>query len=174
MQDACAPGGVCINKINQGYDCSCFPGFSRIEDRKSGKVICEDIDECSLNPQICQNSLEYCENNIGSFSCLCKLGYAKNSDEGPCIDIDECELQHTCTGMHETCENTEGSFRCICKSGFERLSGVDSSNCADVDECEDRCSNTLEICENVDGSYICACIEGYRRDYDDTYCVLIG
>lgn len=39
-----------------------------------------DINECVLNTTIC-GSNEYCENNNGSYSCICQRGYDINENE---------------------------------------------------------------------------------------------
>lgn len=61
------PKGICVNNIG-GYKCKCKIGFevSKTNSR------CHDINECELNPSICniiKNSL--CLNTIGSYRCLC-------------------------------------------------------------------------------------------------------
>ena len=54
-----------------------------------------DIDECALGTDLCdQNS--YCNNTLGSYSCICNPGYSLNGNgrtcDGTCITI---EVRHT-------------------------------------------------------------------------------
>ena len=44
------------------------------------KLVCSsfpDLDECSLDPSPCDVNAD-CANNIGSYICTCKQGYAGN------------------------------------------------------------------------------------------------
>ncbi|XP_034043315.1 low-density lipoprotein receptor 2 isoform X2 [Thalassophryne amazonica] len=50
-----------------GINCSCPPGFSLKDDKKT----CEDINEC-LNPDICN---QVCINLNGTYKCECEEGY---------------------------------------------------------------------------------------------------
>ena len=47
------------------YRCQCYPGFR-------GSFCSEDIDECETDP--CKNGGR-CENNFGTFECLCRIEY---------------------------------------------------------------------------------------------------
>ena len=38
-------------------------------------VVCIDIDECILNISMCQPD-SYCDNTIGSYLCICNVGYS--------------------------------------------------------------------------------------------------
>ena len=38
-------------------------------------VVCLDIDECNLNISMCQPD-SYCDNTIGSYLCICNVGYS--------------------------------------------------------------------------------------------------
>ncbi|CAH3196322.1 unnamed protein product, partial [Porites evermanni] len=57
-----------------------------------------------------------CQNTVGSYKCLCNVGYT--GDGKPCNDIDECSTNtHSCD-VNAVCSNTEGSYVCTCKAGF--------------------------------------------------------
>jgi len=43
-----------------------------------------DVDECAHDQ--CPHG---CQNNVGSFDCICREGFAKM--DGICVDIDECQ-----------------------------------------------------------------------------------
>ena len=85
----------------------------------SALEVCDDIDECYENSNICDPDFEKCVNTIGDYICEPIIGHS--NDTCPtgfkfylisCIDIDECEENlHNCTNS-EVCINTEGSFKC--------------------------------------------------------------
>ena len=101
--------GTCVNKINHGYDCSCFTGFERYQNFDKRLIECLDIDECCLPENACPGLNAFCENTIGSFSCGCLDGYERISNK--CQDIDECVTgTDNCSAL--TCVNTDGSFSC--------------------------------------------------------------
>lgn len=67
----------------------------------SGSTNC-DVLLCSIN--------ETC----GQDGCICKSGYLNNTDEGNCIDTDECAASiHPC-GDNFECVNGIGGYDCIC------------------------------------------------------------
>ena len=86
-----------------------------------------DIDECSEGISGCS---QLCSNTIGSYSCLCHIGYQLDSDNHTCLgkiinalimidigtDINECASQNG--GCKQVCTNSNGSFQCSCYSGF--------------------------------------------------------
>ena len=43
-----------------------------------------DVNECEVQPVICDPQREFCLNTEGSFDCKCRLGYVL-SDAGSCI-----------------------------------------------------------------------------------------
>ena len=55
-----------------------------------------------------------CVNTIGSYKCICDVGYRENS--GKCLDIDECDTDNG--GCSHECINTLGSYKCDCPDGF--------------------------------------------------------
>ncbi|CAF4420087.1 unnamed protein product, partial [Adineta steineri] len=59
------------------YVCDCTSGYKMVNERG----ICEDINECELSPNICEQK---CINIQGSYYCLCKEGYRLNSDKQTC------------------------------------------------------------------------------------------
>ena len=113
---------------------------------------CLDYDECekessnklSQGHATCAHGA-FCSNNIGGFSCICRLGYKEDTDvigdsqsnkttqslvktAIRCVDIDECYSQSVCP-KNAKCKNTEGSYICNCFDGFE------GDYCTDIDEC---------------------------------------
>ena len=88
----CSNGGVCKNLPNgfPGYFCNCTgTGFN-------GTTCSTDVNECSINPNICNNGS--CINTFGSFQCNCSAGFtgkdcSKNINECqslPCQNNGQC------------------------------------------------------------------------------------
>ena len=46
----------------------------------SNGMYCVDLDECTLQPDICPSPSSSCVNNFASYYCLCNQGYSKNSE----------------------------------------------------------------------------------------------
>lgn len=42
-----------------------------------------DINECALDPDICQNGI--CENLKGSYRCMCNIGYESDTSGKNCV-----------------------------------------------------------------------------------------
>ncbi|CAL1540480.1 unnamed protein product, partial [Lymnaea stagnalis] len=67
---------TCYN--TQGsYKCNCIEGYSR-----NTANICEDIDECKLSIDGCQ---QMCHNFEGRYNCECDSGYVLDSDRKQCL-----------------------------------------------------------------------------------------
>lgn len=65
-----------------GYECSCHPGFTLAENKRT----CDDINECDMYGQCTQQ----CTNTKGSYKCTCKPGYGLEPDKKTCR-----ALEHT-------------------------------------------------------------------------------
>lgn len=50
--------------------------------RSSGFHLFSDINECALDPDICQNGI--CENLRGSYRCICNIGYESDTSGKNC------------------------------------------------------------------------------------------
>ncbi|XP_065222296.1 fibrillin-2-like [Planococcus citri] len=114
----------------------------------------DDINECAQNPAICENGA--CENLMGTYRCICNIGYEPDITGKICIDINECVRDELiCNGGQ--CKNTPGSFQCICPSGTRYNPTMNA--CEDVNEClemgPDACVNGK--CINSLGSFECEC-----------------
>lgn len=140
----------CFNSIGS-YHCGCDPGFY-LKGRR-----CFDLNECRQS--VCRQD-QLCKNTRGSYKCidLCPSGFTK-TENGSCVDINECrEGAHRCKN-NQICENTHGSYVCVCPRGF-RSEGP-GKPCVDINECDnqDVCQHE---CRNVLGSYQCVCPPGYQ------------
>ncbi|KAI8508109.1 hypothetical protein Bbelb_143490 [Branchiostoma belcheri] len=146
---------MCTNEPGT-YSCTCIDGFIT---EPSGKM-CMDVDECALNPNICQNG--QCENTRGSFACLCDPGYSVKKEGEGCTDDDECQLGLAQCDIHADCSNTDGSYICICRKGYIG----DGVICNDLDECQEGTStcDPNGNCMNIPGSYTCECKYGFQGD----------
>lgn len=47
-----------------------------------------DINECALDPDICQNGI--CENLRGSYRCICNIGYESDTSGKNCVGESAC------------------------------------------------------------------------------------
>ena len=70
-EDACGSNaGVCINLINQGFNCTCLPGYELSTNWTEGIVTCTDINECTEELHDCIHSPNlFCLNYPGAFVC---------------------------------------------------------------------------------------------------------
>ncbi|XP_067846589.1 hemicentin-1 isoform X2 [Heptranchias perlo] len=140
----------CLNTIGS-YRCVCNRGY-QLRGRR-----CMDINECRQN--VCRPD-QQCKNTRGGFRCidLCPSGMTK-TENGSCVDINECkDGTHQCR-YNQVCENTQGSYRCVCPRGY-RSQGV-GRPCIDINECENK-EPCQHDCKNTAGSYQCLCPSGYR------------
>ncbi|XP_018618781.2 fibrillin-1-like [Scleropages formosus] len=124
-----------------------------------------DINECALDPDICQNGV--CENLLRSYKCNCNTGFEVDTTGKHCFDIDECATnRHLCD--NGLCRNTPGSFTCHCEKGYVFDAELDV--CEDIDECESNpCVNGQ--CKNSPGSFVCLCSSGSTLDSSGTQCI---
>ncbi|XP_069816785.1 fibrillin-2-like [Dendropsophus ebraccatus] len=124
-----------------------------------------DINECALDPDLCNNGL--CENLRGGFRCICNSGYEAHSSGRNCIDIDEC-LVNRLLCDNGLCRNTPGSYTCSCPQGY--LFRSDTDTCEDVNECE-RSPCVSGACRNILGSFHCECSPGSKLDPTGLICI---
>lgn len=70
LLQVCSVNAECKNTVGS-YQCVCKEGYVTKGDT------CEDVDECSQNGKLCEQS---CVNTWGSFRCSCKQGFILNPD----------------------------------------------------------------------------------------------
>lgn len=61
-------------------------------------------------PNACRNGR--CVNTMGSYRCICDVGFHTDVSGHRCVDVDECAQDDK--PCEFKCDNTEGSFRCSC------------------------------------------------------------
>ncbi|XP_059498675.1 fibrillin-2 [Stegostoma tigrinum] len=123
----------------------------------------QDIDECKVMPNLCLNG--QCINTLGSYRCLCKLGYTTDITGTACIDLDECaQAPKPCNFI---CKNTEGSYHCSCPRGY--ILQEDGKTCRDLDECSTKQHNCQFLCVNTIGGFTCKCPPGFTQHH--TACI---
>ncbi|RXN16421.1 fibrillin-1 [Labeo rohita] len=147
--------------VEGSFRCECMAGLAVGLDGR----ICVDINECALDPEICQNGV--CENMLRTYKCNCNLGFEVDISGKTCVDVDECMMnRHLCE--NGVCRNTPGSFNCHCPKGF--IFQPETEVCEDVDEClSNPCVNGE--CKNSAGSFLCLCSTGSTLDNSGTLCV---
>ncbi|XP_077188775.1 hemicentin-1 isoform X2 [Paroedura picta] len=149
----------CFNTIGS-FHCGCDPGY-QLKGRK-----CMDVNECRQN--VCRPD-QLCKNTRGGYKCidLCPNGMTK-SENGTCIDIDECrDGTHQCR-YNQICENSRGSYQCVCPRGY-RSQGV-GRPCMDINECEQVPKPCAYQCANSPGSFKCICPPGQHLLGDGKSC----
>ncbi|XP_070764446.1 fibrillin-2b [Enoplosus armatus] len=153
--EPCQP---CPSRNSAEFQAVCSSGIGITADGR-------DINECALDPDICQNGI--CENLRGSYRCICNIGYESDTSGKNCVDINEC-LVNRLLCDNGLCRNTPGSYTCSCPKGF--VFKPDSETCEDINECESNpCINGA--CRNVAGSFNCECTHGSKLDSTNTICV---
>ena len=111
---------LCCATIGQGWGhpcekcpdkLECDTGF--LKNVHTGK--CMDINECEAIPGLCYGG--QCENNVGSFNCICPDGSVMN-DKHECVDEDECQTLGQDTCHRGRCVNTDPGYYCVCEPNF--------------------------------------------------------
>ncbi|XP_048825241.1 fibrillin-1-like isoform X3 [Brienomyrus brachyistius] len=124
-----------------------------------------DINECALDPDICQNGV--CENMLRTYKCNCNTGFEVDTTGKNCFDIDECAINRLLCD-NGLCRNTPGSFTCHCQKGF--AFNAETDVCEDIDECASKPCVNAE-CRNTAGSFFCQCSTGSVLDDSGLLCV---
>ena len=86
------------------YECNCTTGWT-------GPTCEQDVKECTLDTDTCDDDPNACKETPGSYTCQCPPGYGGDGrgDSG-CTDIDECALNTDSCDPVAECENTPGSY----------------------------------------------------------------
>lgn len=77
----------------------------------AGQYCTEDVDECQLMPNACQNG-GTCHNTHGGYNCVCVNGW---TGEDCSENIDDCASAACFHGA--TCHDRVASFYCECPHG---------------------------------------------------------
>uniref|UniRef100_A0A9J7Y6S2 EGF-like domain-containing protein n=1 Tax=Cyprinus carpio carpio TaxID=630221 RepID=A0A9J7Y6S2_CYPCA len=117
-----------------------------------GQFCTNDVDECSLLPNACQNG-GTCRNTLNGYNCACVNGWS-----GPdCSEnIDDCANAVCFSGS--TCIDYVASFSCSCPPGKTGLL------CHIDDACTSNpCKMGAHCYMNpINGKVICNCPSGYK------------
>ncbi|KAG8517651.1 Neurogenic locus notch protein 2, partial [Galemys pyrenaicus] len=117
-----------------------------------GQFCTEDVDECLLQPNACQNG-GTCTNRNGAYGCVCVNGW---SGDDCSENIDDCAFASCTAGS--TCIDRVASFSCMCPEGKAGLL------CHLDDACISNPCHKGALCDTnpLNGQYICTCPQGYR------------
>jgi hypothetical protein len=107
---------ACTFRAPYYYDCSCYEGYELDADGYS----CNDIDECDLNLDECDDICKDGLKPAGSYTCACNEGRILGSNGRTCSD----PLPETCGNNvideGETCDsNSLGCVRCQCSDSLD-------------------------------------------------------
>lgn len=69
-------------------------GSTRISIYLHNTCLFIDINECALDPDICQNGI--CENLRGSYRCICNIGYESDTSGKNCVGESEWSGLFSC------------------------------------------------------------------------------
>ncbi|XP_062578222.1 mucin-like protein [Saccostrea cucullata] len=164
-----------VTGANRGSDC----GADLLEETE-----CENLPDCVVTTNPCQDSVNPCladgvdhtclVKSDGSFRCLCQEGYINDNNNVYCTNENECtRTNNDCKDVNTNsfkvgvsgCKDTIGNYSCTCHSGFTY--STDTRTCTDINECSSTLTNNCDIperatCTNTPGSFTCACKSGYQ------------
>ena len=146
------PLGECI-ETGSSYTCDCSeePG---IDDDT-----CEDIDECELYPDICENG-GICSNLFGDYNCTCSEGFTgKNCTDVDCSTVD-CN--------HGSCVENFDKWYCDCNDFYHGLKCDIPSACASNPCFNGTCIEDRDPAKYLT-SYTCDCNSGWLNDNCSIY-----
>ena len=156
-------------------------------------MMCEDINECSLNPSLCGPGR--CVNTPGGYECQCPRDYMLAPDGQQCVDMrkEVCFMKYSRDNCSAPMSQPQTRLVCCCSMGagwgrqceqcppasssaYTELCGgggpgqiVDpiTGDLTEIDECkmmQGICQHGT--CMNTLGSYRCDCEPGYTHDED--------
>lgn len=113
-EHGCCPGG-CWAQCGQSCPASQWEwvsaSFMPVPCPPAGQYCTEDVDECQLMPNACQNG-GTCHNNHGGYNCVCVNGW---TGEDCSKNSDDCAMAACFHGA--TCHDRVASFYCECPHG---------------------------------------------------------
>ncbi|KTF92353.1 hypothetical protein cypCar_00008339 [Cyprinus carpio] len=143
----CLNGGTCRQMTDTTYICHCLPAQVGV-----GQFCTDDVDECRLQPNACQNG-GTCSNTRNGYNCVCVNGW---SGLDCSENIDDCAAEPCTTGS--TCIDRVASFVCSCPPGKTGLL------CHIDDACTSNPCKMGAQCDTnpVNGKFNCNCPSGYK------------
>ncbi|XP_051773782.1 protein eyes shut homolog [Ctenopharyngodon idella] len=138
----CLNGGTCIDLVNY-YICICPLGFT-------GHDCSMPATGCTSHP--CDpKGTSMCEEQLGSFKCMCHHGYTGL--------FCETSIRHCVEGLchhGSKCVDLPLGFVCEC------LPGLQGQFCeVNIDDCRDKPCGALSICKDGISAYDCFCAPGF-------------
>ena len=128
----CPIGKVCVNTLNDNFECQCADGFVTKEDKCLNPY---DPETCGVTAESVNNDNRCKTNEIcNDKRCVCAQGFEKCEGTDECVDIlnnpKHCGNCDTDCGENAYCENGV----CLCNKGFSRC---DPLICGDNKECRE-------------------------------------
>lgn len=130
-------------------------GFISCRDAPRSLYVFSDINECALDPDVCQNGV--CENMLRTYKCACNEGFEVDLTGKDCVGRSAAG-RHRWMGSDAWMEIT--GFPCLCPAPS-----------SDIDECVVNrllCENGL--CRNTPGSFTCQCPKGFFFNSEKDIC----
>ncbi|KAE9553170.1 hypothetical protein FO519_003609 [Halicephalobus sp. NKZ332] len=93
----------CFNKGRSGIVNCTSEGWSPSLSEFCSRKNCTD--------NFCENGI--CVEDGNLVHCECSSGFKQNTSEGPCEDIDECQMGYDLCSPGTSCQNTMGGYNCI-------------------------------------------------------------
>ncbi|XP_033230470.1 nidogen-like isoform X2 [Belonocnema kinseyi] len=139
------------------YECSCVPGYSKVDSQ------CV-LSDCSTNPSLCHVNAQCATSNEGGFKCVCVSGY-RGDGINQCLEEHiGCNVVNNC-GRNSVCgfNQTSSKYTCVCQPGFYG----DGFTCLPQSSCKRDpgiCSQFSTCVSAGNNQFTCACNDGYTGD----------
>jgi Protein of unknown function (DUF1566)/EGF-like domain/Human growth factor-like EGF len=145
-EDACAPGGTCVDK--QDWSCSCDPGYAG-----SGTRACVNTDDCAGS--LCKAPGGRCVDRLGGYECDCNVGFSGSNCQNDVCNPNPCL-------NNGSCARTAQGAACSCSQGYS------GDRCqTNTNDCVNHAYQHGASCVDGLNAYSCDCA---NSGYAGTYC----
>ena len=143
-----------------------------VEDFTGDGYVCQQIDECQTqngNQQCGEKGV--CQDEVGSFSCVCKDGYSGKFCEMQPEAEDVCK-NNRCKNKAACDPVGDANYTCVCAPGWR---GDDCGT--SINDCQGDVCGKLSNCKDGHMTFVCSCPEGkvgHRCQYSTPDCEDLG